>query len=371
MSAGAHDTRLNYCVEWAPEKQRSWSGTVWGLHEALLRHYDVYDVELSHVSGLLKREYILRDRLHMKDLELRKMRCQQREFDRRCGSTAGPFFQFAEVPGIYGNERHYIYQDLSVEWLWRCRNEDPETFKYTGFSDVTKRAMRERLGLQRDFYQGCAGVFTMGLWMRDYLVDECGLPPSKVHHVGGGINSRPPAMIDAQRQGNTFLFAGRDFVRKGGDLVLAAFAQLHEIHPELRLVVAGPRQNPAPGAPGVDYVGDVSNERLGVLMASADVFVMPSRFEAYGLVFPEALSAGLPCVGRNRFEMPHFICDGEDGRFIHSDDTDELAAAMWDCLISPTLRENARKHAEEIRAQYRWDVVADRISQVIDADLSR
>jgi glycosyltransferase involved in cell wall biosynthesis len=90
-------------------------------------------------------------------------------------------------------------------------------------------------------------------------------------------------------------------VRKGGDLVLEAFRRLHEEDGGLRLVIAGPAEDPAPGMEGVEYVGDVGNEALGRLMASSDVFVMPSRFEAYGLVFPEAMAAGLPCVGRDRF----------------------------------------------------------------------
>ena len=38
---------------------------------------------------------------------------------------------------------------------------------------------------------------------------------------------------------------------------------------------------------------------------------MPSYFEAYGLVFIEALTYGLPCIGRNAFEMPNFIQDSE------------------------------------------------------------
>ena len=44
-----------------------------------------------------------------------------------------------------------------------------------------------------------------------------------------------------------------------------------------------------------------------------DVFCMPSYFEAYGLVFVEALTFGLPCIGRNCYEMPYFIEEGKTG----------------------------------------------------------
>ena len=48
-----------------------------------------------------------------------------------------------------------------------------------------------------------------------------------------------------------------------------------------------------------------------------DVFCMPSYFEAYGLVFVEALTFGLPCIGRNCYEMPYFIEDGKTGLLLN------------------------------------------------------
>lgn len=119
---------------------------------------------------------------------------------------------------------------------------------------------------------------------------------------------------------------------------------------------------------GVKYVGDVGNQELGDLMATSDVFVMPSRFEAYGLVFPEAMAAGLPCVGRDRFEMPYFIQDGRNGKLVHGDDVAELARAMRECLTSEAIRESAVAGAEEARREFSWDAVAKRIAAVIEGD---
>lgn len=364
---GIRSKRMNFCAEWAKDRKCSWSGTSWGIRQALSQRFEIHDVELAHTSSALSYEYRLRNRLGRKDFDLGKMRFQQRQYEREGYDATNLFFQFSEVPDVCDGERHYIYQDLPVEWVWRCHCDDPQTFKYSAYEGITKRAMKARLSQQRRFYELCAGVFTMGAWVADYLVDVCGLPQAKVHHVGGGINSLglPEASV---RQGNTFLYAGRDFARKGGDLVVRAFSRLHDSRPGLRLVIAGPRDNPAPGVAGVEFVGDVDNKRLGELMTSSDVFVMPSRFEAYGLVFPEAKVAGLPCVGRDRFEMPHFIEDGHDGRLIHSDDVDELAGAMLDCLESPSIRANALAEADSARDEFSWNAVAERIERVIEED---
>ena len=51
---------------------------------------------------------------------------------------------------------------------------------------------------------------------------------------------------------------------------------------------------------------------------------MPSYFEAYGLVFAEALTYGLPCIGRDKFAMSEFIEDGCTGRLISGEDVEEL-----------------------------------------------
>lgn len=356
------EIHMNYCAEWGDDKKAAWSGTRWSLEEALRKYFDITDVELSSPTFFQRVTRKIARMARMGDLDLRQLARQQKEIDRTPLAPADVWFQFGEAPMPHEGERHYIYQDLAVEWLVRCSAEDPETYRWTGFSWNAPRALTERLALQREFYSRATGIFTMGKWLADYLVDELGISPDKVFHVGGGINS---VSVPAERNGNTFLFAGRDYHRKGGDLVLEAFKLLHDENPNLNLVIAGPKENFAKDVGGVEFVGDISNEELGRLFSRCDVFCMPSRFEAYGLVFPEAKAAGMPCVGRNAFEMPHFIQDGVDGRLIDSDDPVEMACAMWDCLTNKSIRENARVQADDAKIEYSWDAVADRIYRVI------
>lgn len=355
---------LNFCASWAGDQAKTWSGTTWSLRQALKSYFDVNEVNLASRTLADRAFKKVRRATGRYDLDLGDMRKQQRRLEKGERPRADVWLQFSEVPMPIGGECHYVYQDLAVEWLARCMRDDPETFAYTGFAGVTRKAMERRSRLQQEFYGKASGVFTMGKWMADFLVHEVGLPAQKVHHVGGGLNTHGTPDFDA-RDGRTFVFAGRDFRRKGGDLVLDAFDILHSRDKELRLLVAGPKKDFSSGHEGVEYMGDVANAALAALFAKSDCFVMPSRFEAYGLVFPEAIACALPCVGRRAFEMQHFIEDGVTGRLVGSDDPEELAEAMLDCLTNSSIKRNVIERVPAVVEEYSWDAVAKRIYDIV------
>lgn len=142
--------------------------------------------------------------------------------------------------------------------------------------------------------------------------------------------------------------------------------------PGARLVIAGPFADPRGDEDeNVDYFGDCSNEKVAELLDQADVFVMPSHFEAYGIVFAEALSRGVPCVGRDICEMPFFIHDGENGALVRSNDACGLAEAMMRCVNDERIRDTAAREADAARKMYSWDAVAQRIAWVIEGDLAK
>lgn len=86
-----------------------------------------------------------------------------------------------------------------------------------------------------------------------------------------------------------------------------------------------------------------------------DVFCTPSYFEAYGLVFIEALTFGLPCIGRNCYEMPYFIDESKTGLLLKKDDVNELANLMKTILSDNGFKNNiAEKHDYYIN-EYSWE----------------
>ena len=74
--------------------------------------------------------------------------------------------------------------------------------------------------------------------------------------------------------------------------------------------------------------GSLTPPEVARLYAGADVFVLASRAETFGIVFGEALAAGLPVVGWRTGNLPHLIEDGREGRLVAIGDVPELARAL-------------------------------------------
>ena len=167
----------------------------------------------------------------------------------------------------------------------------------------------------------------------------------------------------------TFLFIGKDTKRKNLPLVIEAFQLLHEKNPSYRLIVAG-SDSLSLNVPGIEDKGLVPFSTLPDLYNQSDVFVMPSRFEAYGLVFGEAFAYGLPCIGNDRQEMPYFIEEGKTGYLLRHQNAQELASLMEKAISNTTMKEEEQSRQSEYIREYSWDTVIDRMVAKIE-DVTR
>ena len=265
----------------------------------------------------------------------------------------------------------YVYQDLSYDLLIRTfggRRAVP------GFPGVSARTFQRRLERQHDVYAAAAGVFCMSQWFADSLVSTGVVPPARVHVVPPGrtaAKSGGPQMPRTKGVRSDLLFVGRDFARKGGDLVVAAFARARRERPDLTLTVAGPAEWPLTGGipDGVRFVGACSTQTVADLMAAADLFVMPSEFEAFGIVFVEALASGLPVIGAASCAMPEIIQAPRFGRLLADREPDRLAELILDALDDDELYRRCENARQATARRYSWQTCAQTIADVIRADV--
>jgi len=211
------------------------------------------------------------------------------------------------------------------------------------------------------------GILTMGGWFRDYLI-RGGIPAERVHAVGAGISPAycdlPARRVRPRAERQRLLFIGGEFHRKGGDQLLAAVHRLNRARSQpLQLTIAGPSRWPLAGTPPdwVDFRGTLARGDVLALFGAHDLFVMPSRFEAYGMVFLEARAAGLPCIGRDAFAMPELIEPGIGGAVWQTGDIDDLAALIQTTLDDDALHERCARDAPAFAQAHSWARVAERI----------
>lgn len=177
------------------------------------------------------------------------------------------------------------------------------------------------------------------------LAAEFGVPPDRITVARPGCDAVSPAI--GGRAGNDsprLLSIGTVTPRKGHDILVEALARIADL--PWTLTIAGSLDRaPAIAAALVrqieDYrlgdrirlVGEI--EGTAALYRSADIFVLASRYEGYGMVFAEALRHGLPVVGTLAGAIPEIV-PATAGILVPAGDAPALGAALRDLIVNPT-----------------------------------
>ena len=204
-------------------------------------------------------------------------------------------------------------------------------------------------------------------------------PSEKIVTIYAGMNN-PAGPMDAVRKLPRILFVGKDHERKGSRVLLQAFEIVRRLIPDAELHMVG-RTSIEFDRPGVVAHGVLSRANpagrilLDELFASASIFCMPSRYEPFGVVFVEAMNAGLACVGTTEWAMPEIIEDGKTGWLVPDGAVDELARVLVAGLRNPALcaRMGARGR-ERALTHFTWELTAARavadLRTVLDGSVS-
>ncbi len=221
------------------------------------------------------------------------------------------------------------------------------------------------------------------------LVDAYGASPARVFIVPPGVDLatfRPLDRTEARRKigldGPMVLFVGRLERLKGVEVAIGALALLGDrAHPDLRLVVLGEdsrdgdesekeRLKAVASTLGirdrVDFLGSVAHHELPYFYSAANVCVMPSYSESFGLVGLEAQACGCPVVASDVPGLRSVIRDGVSGYLIAGDDPAEYADRIGRLLADPELARQFGCRASLLAQRFSWTRTADRLDALFD-----
>jgi D-inositol-3-phosphate glycosyltransferase len=180
-------------------------------------------------------------------------------------------------------------------------------------------------------------------------------------------------------EGRLVLFAGRVQPLKGPDIALAAFALIAVRLPDCRLLMIGGPSGPqgmeemAFLRAGAANAGieervllrdPVPHRALAVAYRAADVVVVPSRSESFGLVAAEAQACGIPVVASAVGGLAHAVADGESGLLVVGWDPADYAAALERVLTDHALAARLARGAVANAEQFSWPVTVDRMLEL-------
>jgi glycosyltransferase involved in cell wall biosynthesis len=224
-----------------------------------------------------------------------------------------------------------------------------------------------------------AAVVATSGWTRRYLLDRYALPPDRVHVAAPGVDRAP--LAPGTGAGTELLCVAAVTRQKGHDVLAAALAQVADLPWRCRCV-GSLRRDPefvdslrrrlaADGlADRVRLLGTRTGAELAAAYAGADLLVLASRGETYGMVVTEALARGIPVLTTAAGGLPEALGSAPDGSrpglLVPPDDPGALAAALRRWLGDAGLRARLRRAARGRRTTLTdWTVTAARVADVL------
>ena len=261
------------------------------------------------------------------------------------------------------------------------------------FHTLAKTKLRARPGERESDVRVCAekrlietadAVVVSTEQEKDDLARLYQAPPYRVRVVRAGVDLelfRPVGRARARRllgltEKKVILYVGRVEPLKGLDILLGAVAALDDIADTRLLIVGGNLMGDGEllrlkslafqlGIGNVvTFVGSVDQADLPRYYGAADVFVLPSHYESFGLAALEAMACGTPVVAFRVGGLRTLVSDGETGYLISRRCPEPFAQRLGILLENPALREAMARAARAKALEMGWSGVADQMMDV-------
>ena len=250
---------------------------------------------------------------------------------------------------------------------------------YDSFADVAPPSLAAGDEIERQALRRCAcGVYSSE-WAARTARNHYGVDPSKLHVVPFGGNFDPPpdaaeiaaAVHQRPMSPLRLLLVGVDWKRKGADVAVETVEALNAAGTPAHLTVVGchPPAGHAALPESVEIVpflgkdNPADSRRLREIFERSHFFIMPSRAEAFGIVYAEASAFGVPCLATNVGGLNSVVKENVNGRLFPLEARGaEYAAYIREVIADPLrYRELALRSAREGAERLSWKVSGEKL----------
>lgn len=239
---------------------------------------------------------------------------------------------------------------------------------YSYYSNVIPRTAHGAEELERRALERATIVVMPSHWAASSAIDDYGADPAKVYALGLGANLLEPPAREAvlpKRPGGTIrlLMVGVSWEIKGGEIARETLIELLRLGLDAELTVVGCAAPPGMEHPRMrvfPYLNKyIPEERrtLERLWREADFFLLPTRFEAAGVVFAEASAHALPSIATRTGGVPSLVVDGINGYTLpHEARGDRYAQVIAELAADPERYQALCRSARmEYETRLNWD----------------
>ena len=320
-------------------------------------------VELQPVAAPLVNEYILRDPLTMKALDIRQSR-----------------HWAPSIARSLARRRHKGPADIvhNTFYLPRALDDYPQAKRVVTIHDMipeifpqTRRRL-DFLTVKRRYVETADHIVCVSESTKRDLQKIYGpiTAPISVVPSGVGPEFNPLAPPVPKWPENYLLHVGHRSGYKGGKTLFTAFASIREELPSLTLVLAGGGSLIGEERAMLDDLGisssvlqqQVPDALMPSAYANAKAFIFPSQYEGFGLPILEAMASGTPLILCNSSALPEV--GGEAAIYFNQGDISGLAAAAWSVCTDSRAREALILKGQDRVRKFTWTETAERMRKV-------
>jgi glycosyltransferase involved in cell wall biosynthesis len=194
-----------------------------------------------------------------------------------------------------------------------------------------------------------------------------GMRENTIYPFGYFTGARDSEAIEPKSGRIEIIFAGQIIYRKGLDLLIEAMIPLFHHRPDVFLTIIGSgemlpvlsdRLTSAAVEERASFEGVLSPENIPVRIAKADVLVLPSRWDGWGVVVNEAFSVGVPVIVSDRCGAADLVQNGVNGFVFRSEDGSDLQRCLNEFLDREYEWSSFRRNAAETGRRILADSVA-------------
>lgn len=251
---------------------------------------------------------------------------------------------------------------------------------YPQYSNMPKIQISNGDKIERLAFKNSTKLIFSTVWAAKSAIEDYNIDKSKIEVVPLGanlnhINTETDIIkfnLNKSKENINLLFIGVDWYKKGGDLLLDIFRELRKLSSKYNLNVVGSTPNEKIAIDGVTFHGFLNkaiaeeNLKLINLFQTSHYFLLPTRAEAFGIVFCEANSYGLPVFGSDLGGIPDIVKDGINGELIDIKKTPkELAMQIHNYISNGEYVEKSLMAFNHYIDNFTWDCSIDKVNKIL------